>query len=221
MAHIMAPAGLALAALLLELPWRVTGIMMAAPLDYYQDQAQSLLAAFQEQYGEQISEPQVAAEHSVAPERWSEGAGERGGLSGSRGPSESGETLKDGVSFRGGETLKEGDPLEAGGLLDARRLRLEWVQRCTPRKFGKVLPGELHACAEIARKHGVLLDPVWTLASWQTAQQLVDQSAAQRQGMLDSDAEVPPTEGNERVVVLMTGGGLGLHGLAQRWPADF
>ena len=72
----MAPAGLALAALLLELPWRVTGIMMAAPLDYYQDQAQSLLAAFQEQYGELMSEPQVAAEQSVAPERWPEGASE-------------------------------------------------------------------------------------------------------------------------------------------------
>ena len=81
-------------------------------------------------------------------------------------------------------------------------LPLRWTQRRSPRPFGKVLPGEVARCADVARHHGILLDPIWTLSSWEAAQE-----AAQ--------------SGNSRVVMLMTGGGLGLHGIAQRRADEF
>ena len=81
------------------------------------------------------------------------------------------------------------------------QMPLQWTERSMPRPFGKVLPGELARCADAARRHGILLDPIWTLASWTAA----------------ADAAVG---GDIDVVVLMTGGGLGLHGIAQRWPGE-
>ena len=83
-----------------------------------------------------------------------------------------------------------------------RLLPLSWMQRQTPRPFGKVLPGEIEHCANVARHHGILLDPIWTLSSWEAAQEATQ-------------------SGDDRVVMVMTGGALGLHGLAQRWPEDF
>ena len=63
---------------------------------------------------------------------------------------------------------------------------------------------------------------MWTLASWEVAQQLADQATSQRQRpSLEGTGEVLAADQDERVVVLMTGGGLGLHGLAQRWPDQF
>jgi len=84
------------------------------------------------------------------------------------------------------------------------RMPLQWTERGTPRPFGKVLPGELARCADVARRHGILLDPIWTLASWTAATDAVASSA-------DADVDA---------AVLMTGGGLGLHGIAQRWPQE-
>ena len=82
--------------------------------------------------------------------------------------------------------------------------RLAWVPRLTPRKFGKVLPGEVARCQAVARQHGILLDPIWNLAAWEAAEQLADAGGS-----------------GERVAMLHTGGHLGLCGLAQRWPAQF
>ncbi len=85
--------------------------------------------------------------------------------------------------------------------------RLIWAPRLTPRKFGKVLPGEVAQCRAVAQRHGILLDPIWNLAAWEAAAQLAAAAEASGSG--------------ERVAMLHTGGHLGLCGLAQRWPDQF
>lgn len=64
----------------------------------------------------------------------------------------------------------------------------------------------LDSPAQVANEHGILLDPVWTLAAWEVAQQLSQQTGDQGQ--------VP--------VMLHTGGSaLALQGLSQRFPDLF
>ena len=80
---------------------------------------------------------------------------------------------------------------------------MEWRPRLRPRKFGSVLPGEVARCRQIAQQHGVLLDPVWTLSSWEVCEQLARQHA------------------DRQIIMIHTGGALGLEGLAQRFPEEF
>ncbi|KAL4573998.1 hypothetical protein LXL04_020820 [Taraxacum kok-saghyz] len=82
---------------------------------------------------------------------------------------------------------------------------VHWVQRPRPRKFGNVLKGEVEACQQIARETGVLVDPVYTLAGWEVASQL-----SQEEG-----------KGGAKVVMIHTGGTLGMFGLAQRYKSYF
>ncbi|OIV98451.1 hypothetical protein TanjilG_16778 [Lupinus angustifolius] len=82
---------------------------------------------------------------------------------------------------------------------------VHWVERGHPRKFGNVLEGEVEACQQIAQQSGVLVDPVYTLAAWETA-------------MLLSSKEAEVGSG---VVMLHTGGTLGMFGLAQRYKSYF
>lgn len=82
---------------------------------------------------------------------------------------------------------------------------VHWVERAHPRKFGNVLEGEVETCQQIAQQTGVLVDPVYTLAAWETA-------------MLLSSKEA---EGGSEVVMLHTGGTLGMFGLAQRYKNYF
>ncbi|CAL9149608.1 unnamed protein product [Musa hybrid cultivar] len=82
---------------------------------------------------------------------------------------------------------------------------IHWVDRLHPRRFGKVLNGEIDLCRRIAQQTGVLLDPIYTLAAWEHA-------------VLLADAEA---ESHAKVVMLHTGGTLGLFGLAQRYVSDF
>lgn len=89
-------------------------------------------------------------------------------------------------------------------LRDAEQ-SLEWTERKIPRVFGKVIPGEILECRAIAAEHGVLVDPLWTLAAFQKAQDLV----------------LEPNTNNERVLMIHTGGAMGLCGLAQRYPNEF
>lgn len=59
---------------------------------------------------------------------------------------------------------------------------------------------------QVAQEHGILLDPIWTLAAWEVAQQL--------SGQLVDEHQVP--------VMLHTGGAaLALQGLSQRFPDLF
>ncbi|KAJ1422695.1 Tryptophan synthase beta subunit-like PLP-dependent enzyme [Sesbania bispinosa] len=57
----------------------------------------------------------------------------------------------------------------------------------------------MEVCQQIAQQTGILVDPVYTLAAWETA-------------MLLSSKEA---EGGPEVVMLHTGGTLGMFGLAQ------
>lgn len=82
---------------------------------------------------------------------------------------------------------------------------VHWVERCRPRKFGNVLEGEIEACHRIAQSTGILVDPVYTLAAWEMATLLSDEK-------LKQDADV---------VMLHTGGTLGMFGLAQRYKSSF
>ncbi|ESQ32871.1 hypothetical protein EUTSA_v10004274mg [Eutrema salsugineum] len=80
---------------------------------------------------------------------------------------------------------------------------IKWVDRQHPRKFGKVLEGEVEMCRKIAQETGVLVDPMYTLAAWETATELVQD------------------EKSSIVVMLHTGGTLGMFGLAQRYKSCF
>ncbi|KAG2406833.1 D-cysteine desulfhydrase [Vigna angularis] len=81
---------------------------------------------------------------------------------------------------------------------------VNWVERGRPRKFGNVLEGEVERCQQIAQQTGILVDPVYTLAAWETAMLLSS-----------NDAEEP------EVALLHTGGTLGMFGLAQRYKNYF
>ncbi|KAF7839869.1 D-cysteine desulfhydrase 2, mitochondrial isoform X1 [Senna tora] len=83
---------------------------------------------------------------------------------------------------------------------------VHWVERCRPRKFGNVMEGEMQACQQIAQQTGILVDPVYTLAAWELATLLCNEEA----------------EEESEVVMLHTGGTLGLFGLAQRtWSGKY
>ncbi|XP_043724735.1 D-cysteine desulfhydrase 2, mitochondrial isoform X5 [Telopea speciosissima] len=82
---------------------------------------------------------------------------------------------------------------------------VHWVERSHRRKFGNVLEGEVEACQQIANQTGVLVDPIYTLAAWEHATFLCQKTS-------DKDT---------KVVMLHTGGTLGMFGLAQRYKSFF
>ncbi|CAO2828894.1 unnamed protein product [Amaranthus hypochondriacus] len=82
---------------------------------------------------------------------------------------------------------------------------VHWMTRETPRKFGNVLEGEIKACQQVANQTGVLVDPIYTLAAWEQAVHL-----SQKQ-----------QDDESKVVMLHTGGTLGMFGLAQRYKSYF
>ncbi|EXB82468.1 Putative 1-aminocyclopropane-1-carboxylate deaminase [Morus notabilis] len=98
-----------------------------------------------------------------------------------------------------------GFPFVESGLNDASESVVHWVDRHCPRKFGNVLEGEVEACHEIAQRTGILVDPVYTLSAWEMATVLGKRE----------------TKGDAKVVMLHTGGTLGMFGLAQRYRSYF
>jgi D-cysteine desulfhydrase len=92
---------------------------------------------------------------------------------------------------------------DAAGAAASAAARLAFPPRAAPRKFGSILPGEIALCARLAARHGVLLDPVWTLAAWEAA---------------EAAALADPAR---PVVMVHSGGALGLAAAAQRWPGEF
>ncbi|KAL3688405.1 hypothetical protein R1sor_014714 [Riccia sorocarpa] len=78
------------------------------------------------------------------------------------------------------------------------QLPLVWEQRSRPRKFGKVLPGEIGICRSIARHTGILLDPVYTLAGWETAVRcFIEVEGVGKIVMLHTGASIPAKSGDE------------------------
>ena len=57
---------------------------------------------------------------------------------------------------------------------------------------------------QVAQNHGILLDPIYSLAAWEVATQMMQTH-----------------QGDCRTVMLHTGGALGLQGVAQRYPEWF
>ncbi|XP_030960810.1 D-cysteine desulfhydrase 2, mitochondrial isoform X1 [Quercus lobata] len=91
------------------------------------------------------------------------------------------------------------------GLNEVDHGIVKWVERCHPRKFGNVLDGEVEACQQIAQQTGILVDPIYTLAAWEMAALLSEKEAKEA----------------VKVVMLHTGGTLGIFGLAQRYRPYF
>ncbi|XP_018437160.1 D-cysteine desulfhydrase 2, mitochondrial-like [Raphanus sativus] len=81
---------------------------------------------------------------------------------------------------------------------------IRWVERQRPRKFGKVLEGEVKMCLKVAQETSVLVDLMYTLAAWERATELVHE---------DDISSI--------VVMLHTGGTFGIFGLAQRYKSLF
>ncbi|XP_038893329.1 D-cysteine desulfhydrase 2, mitochondrial isoform X2 [Benincasa hispida] len=99
-----------------------------------------------------------------------------------------------------------GAPVDLGKDEEVNGGIVNWVERFRPRKFGNVLDGEVETCRQIAQKTGILVDPIYTLAAWEMATFLSQKG----------------TKANGDIVVLLhTGGTLGLFGLAQRYKSYF
>lgn len=81
---------------------------------------------------------------------------------------------------------------------------VNWKLILSCSRFGNILKGEVEECQKIAQQTGILVDPVYTLAAWQLSTQL---SLELRE--------------DEKVVMLHTGGTLGMFGLAQRYKPYF
>ncbi|KAK3026067.1 hypothetical protein RJ639_042559 [Escallonia herrerae] len=90
-------------------------------------------------------------------------------------------------------------------LVRARGGIVCWVNRRHPRKFGNALKGEVEACLQVAQQTSVLVDPMYTLAAWELAIKLSQEEA----------------DGGAKVVMVHTGGTLGMFGLAQRYKSFF
>lgn len=67
------------------------------------------------------------------------------------------------------------------------------------------MKGEIEECQQIAQETGILVDPVYTLAAWDMAKLLCEEEAGR----------------GKKVVMLHTGGTLGMFGLAQRYKSYF
>ncbi|KAA6420287.1 MAG: hypothetical protein FRX49_09771, partial [Trebouxia sp. A1-2] len=93
----------------------------------------------------------------------------------------------------------------SGTEVFGKMLPLDWVERPRPRRFGKVFREDVIACQQAAQEHGILVDPIYSLAAWEAATQALQVQQSR----------------NFRVVMLHTGGALGLQGVAQRYPDWF
>ena len=119
-----------------------------------------------------------------------------------------------------------GGAAERNELVRATAGRLVWASRRAPRRFGRVLPGEIAQCARVAQAHGIILDPIYSLAAWEAAEELASARAEQHASDPQQRAEgqaaaAGGSDEAEEVVMLHTGGMLGHCGLAQRFPDEY
>ena len=62
----------------------------------------------------------------------------------------------------------------------------------------------------------MLLDPVYTLAAWEACECL-----AERADSPEANSTSALAQNTDQIIMLHTGGALGLQGLAQRFPSEF
>ncbi|KAK9816307.1 hypothetical protein WJX74_006529 [Apatococcus lobatus] len=75
-----------------------------------------------------------------------------------------------------------------GGLHeDLKELPIEWVPRIEPRRFGKVLPGEIGACRQVAQQCGILVDPIYNLSAWTAALHRASQTDDQLESLEEAE----------------------------------
>ncbi len=204
--------GVALGIALLGLPWRVVGIMLAAKEQYYVDQQYKLVSEFLQQYGAELSAQELSRLRGLGIVAEPQVAG-----------------MPVTAAATAAATADGADGGSGDAVAGVRGLPLIWCQRSRPRKFGKVLAGEIAECQGVAREHGILLDPIYTLAAWETSWQLARSGLSSVVGSdrvsAGGDAGAGECrvahEAGREVVMLHTGGHMGLHGLAQRFPEQF
>ena len=179
--------------------------MLAGEAGYYTEQQRQLTAAFAAEYGPQLG-PQLGPAAAA----------------GAAGTAAAAETAGPAAA-----AAAAGSPALEAALQAGVAARLAWVPRAVPRKFGRVLPGEVEACRAVAQRHGVLLDPIWHLAAWEEACRLAAGGTPAHDrdcdgsGSGSSEGAAAAAAPGELIAMLHTGGTLGLCGLAQRFPDRF
>ncbi|GLI69952.1 hypothetical protein VaNZ11_014693 [Volvox africanus] len=232
--------GLALGIALLGLPWTVNAVMLAGDLSYYKSQQEQLVRGFFEQYGEELfCNSKSASSHP--PGRTAAGGGAIVGFAEAAAAAPVNKVTV-------AEAPTPMSPSVDCGWANEALLPLCWLPRPSPRRFGKVLPGEIAACKLVAQLYGIGLDPIYSLAAWEVASReavadvvmamasvsaTLPVQAAVATSARDADrgalnihgceigSNCSHVEGSPHVVMLHGGGALGLHGLAQLSPTDF
>ncbi|GLC43325.1 hypothetical protein PLESTM_001458900 [Pleodorina starrii] len=181
--------GLALGIALLGLPWSVHAVTLAGDMSYYESQQEQLLRSFLERYGDELFGGSDGGQHAAAadlvlPRRQEveptpvpepaatmavAAAAAASEVAASEGPAAAA-TAGDGMTAEVGRRALAGAPdTAAAAAAAAAVLPLHWLPRAVPRRFGKVLDGEIATCKRIAQMCGIALDPIYSLAAWELA----------------------------------------------------
>ncbi|CAI5518179.1 unnamed protein product [Closterium sp. Naga37s-1] len=135
---------------LASLPWLVVGVTLAGTTDYYHAQQQKLLRSFADQLPSMLSQSEAPV---PVTDRGQEEEFDR--------------TSTDAVkAAEAAEAAEEVERAQQQLSACAGALPLVWVPRETPRRFGKVLPGEISLCCEFMRATGMPIDPSYTLPAF-------------------------------------------------------
>ena len=120
-ATILVLAGLAIGIALINLPWEVIGITLAGPTSYYVQQEKDLSCAFASSFG-----------------KCEIGLDKEGDILSSKMTMPVLHVLEPQLSVN----------LTLAGPIPGH-LNLRWQERANPRKFGKVIAGEIEACFQV------------------------------------------------------------------------
>ncbi|GIL81921.1 hypothetical protein Vretifemale_10682, partial [Volvox reticuliferus] len=244
--------GLALGIALLGLPWTVHGVMLAGDLSYYSSQQEQFIRGFLGWYGEELFGSSKSSVHHPAGRTAAGDDLPAASAAGGVAPldvAEAATAAPVNTVAAAAEAQMPMPPSLDCGLANGALLPLRWLSRPSPRRFGKVLPGEIASCKLVAQLYGVGLDPIYSLAAWEVASREAvaevvmatatattlpaktavatatsvrdaDRGAVSAVGC-EGDSNCSHVEALTHVVMLHGGGALGLHGLAQLSPTDF
>ncbi|GJP43439.1 hypothetical protein CLOM_g2899 [Closterium sp. NIES-68] len=167
--------GCALAVRLLGLPWLVVGVMLAGTKEYYTGQQEKLLRSFADQLPSQLSEPPLPVAAATAAAGPAAREGSQGRVQGQQGAKGVGdqetEAVEEAAALKqlSADVRSQAKPIQEQLSACSPHLPLAWVPRETPRRFGKILPGEVSLSCDFMRATGIPIDPIYTLAAWEVA----------------------------------------------------